>query len=167
MPPEFMQPSRWGYFITIIGAGITPGSAWRRSAWRPLRANARRYLSMSPRVAGAGRNRRTISRDPRGRRRRARRARLARAPAAPPLSSDPERFHAQRSVIARDLAELARRIAPRARRTSELEVEFSEGGGRNLISPEILEASGRKLCVANGVLTGLRTGVFPCGCEYP
>src|SRR5271166_2626645 len=29
MPPEFMQPSRWGYFITIIGAGITPGSAWR------------------------------------------------------------------------------------------------------------------------------------------
>ncbi len=59
MLPEFMQPSRWGYFITIIGAGITPGSAWR-----PLRVNARRYLSMSPRVAGAGRNRRTISRDP-------------------------------------------------------------------------------------------------------
>ena len=50
MLPEFMQPSRWGYFITIIGAGITQGSAWR-----PLRANARRYLSMSPRVAGAGR----------------------------------------------------------------------------------------------------------------
>jgi len=29
MPPEFMQPSRWEYFITIIDAGITPGSAWR------------------------------------------------------------------------------------------------------------------------------------------
>jgi hypothetical protein len=52
-----MQPSRWGYFITIIGAGITPGSAWRRSAWRPLTANARRYPSMSPRwqvLAGIG-----------------------------------------------------------------------------------------------------------------
>ena len=23
MPLEFMQPIRWGYFITIIGAGIT------------------------------------------------------------------------------------------------------------------------------------------------
>ncbi len=33
---------------------------------------------------------------------------------SPPLSSDPERFHAQRSVIAHDLAELARRIAPRS-----------------------------------------------------
>ena len=43
---------------------------------------------------------------------------------SPPLASDPERFHPQRSVIAHDLAELARRIAPRARRTSELEVEF-------------------------------------------
>jgi len=31
MPPEFMQPSRWGYFVTIIGAGITPGSASRSS----------------------------------------------------------------------------------------------------------------------------------------
>ncbi len=30
-----------------------------------------------------------------------------------PLSSDPERFHAQRSVIAHDIAELARGIAPR------------------------------------------------------
>ncbi len=29
MPPEFMPPSRRGYFITIIDAGITPGSAWR------------------------------------------------------------------------------------------------------------------------------------------
>jgi len=128
MPPEFMQPSRWGYFITIIGAGITPGSAWRRSAWRPLRANARRYLSMSPRVAGAGRNRRTTSRDPRGRRRSSRRARLARA-GCPAALLRPGEFHAQRSVIAHDLAELARRIAPRARRTSELEVELSERRG--------------------------------------
>jgi len=109
MPPEFMQPSRWGYFITIIGAGITPGSAWRRSAWRPLRANARRYLSMSPRsqvLAGTG-GQSAVT--PRGRRHSYRRARFASAPDAPPLSSDPERFHAQRSVIAHDLAELARR----------------------------------------------------------
>ena len=142
MPPEFMQPSRWGYFITIIGAGITPGSAWR-----PLRANARRYLSMYPGVAGAGRNRRTISRDPRGRRRSSRRARLARAPDAPPLSSDPERFHAQRSVIAHDLAELAQRIAPRARRTSELEVAVSERRCGRIVVATTQAINGRRVTV--------------------
>jgi hypothetical protein len=140
-----MQPSRWGYFITIIGAGITPGSAWRRSAWRPLRANARRYPSMSPRVAGAGRNRRTISRDPRGRRHSSRRARFAHAPDAPRLSSDPERFHAQRSVIAQDLAELARRIAPRARRTSELEVELSERRRGRIVVATTQAINGRRI----------------------
>ena len=36
---------------------------------------------------------------------------------SPPLASNTERFHEERSVIAHDLAELARRIAPRARRT--------------------------------------------------
>ncbi len=44
----------------------------------------------------------------------------------PPLSSDPERFYAQRSVIAHNLAELARRVAPRGRPASGVTVDVSE-----------------------------------------
>ena len=62
-----------------------------------------------------------------------------------PLSSDPERFHAQRSVIAQDLAELARRIAPRARRTSELEVELSERRRGRIVVATTQAINGRRI----------------------
>jgi hypothetical protein len=66
---------------------------------------------------------------------------------SPPLSSDPERFHAQRSVIAHDLAELARRIAPRARRTSELEVELSERRRGRIVVATTQAINGRPVTV--------------------
>jgi hypothetical protein len=37
---------------------------------------------------------------------------------SPPLARRPERFHEERSDIAHDLAELARRVAPRTRRAN-------------------------------------------------
>jgi len=85
--------------------------------------------------------------DPRGRHRSSRRARLACAPDAPPLSSDPERYHAQRSVIAHDLAELARRVAPRVRRTSELEVELSEKRCGRIVVATTQAINGRRVTV--------------------
>jgi hypothetical protein len=72
--------------------------------------------------------------------------RLARAPDAPPLSFDPERFHARRSEIAHDLAELARRIAPRTGRRSGIAVAVSaDRGGRIVGSTEII--NGRRIVV--------------------
>jgi hypothetical protein len=46
---------------------------------------------------------------------------------SPPLARHPERFHEERSEIANDLAELARRVAPRSRRTTAIGVDISEG----------------------------------------
>jgi len=66
---------------------------------------------------------------------------------SPPLPSDPERFHAQRSAIAHDLAELARRIAPRARRTSELEVEVSERRRGQIVAATTQAINGRRVTV--------------------
>ena len=54
-------------------------------------------------------------------------------------------FHAQRSVIAQDLAELARRIAPRARRTSELEVELSERRRGRIVVATTQAINGRRI----------------------
>jgi hypothetical protein len=45
---------------------------------------------------------------------------------SPPLARHPERFHEERSDIAHDLAELARRVAPRSRRATAVEVDISE-----------------------------------------
>jgi len=46
-------------------------------------------------------------------------------------------------VIAQDLAELARRIAPRARRTSELEVELSERRRGRIVVATMRAINGR------------------------
>ena len=45
---------------------------------------------------------------------------------SPPLAHYPERFHEERSDIAKDLAELARRVAPRGRPTSGVTVDVSD-----------------------------------------
>lgn len=47
---------------------------------------------------------------------------------SPPLASDPERFHEERSEIAHDIADIARRIAPRARRSTAVAVSPPHGG---------------------------------------
>ncbi|MGO8972048.1 MAG: hypothetical protein ACLQNV_00760 [Steroidobacteraceae bacterium] len=44
---------------------------------------------------------------------------------SPPLASNPNRYHEERSDIAHDLAELARRVWPRSRR-SGVEVDVSD-----------------------------------------
>ncbi len=50
-------------------------------------------------------------------------------------------------MIAYDLAELARRIAPRARRTSELEVELSERRRGRIVVATIRAINGRPVTV--------------------
>ncbi len=45
---------------------------------------------------------------------------------SPPLASNPHRFHEDRSDIAKDLADLARRICPRGRPTSAVTVDVSD-----------------------------------------
>jgi hypothetical protein len=40
----------------------------------------------------------------------------------PPLARNPHRFHEDKSEIARDLAELARRVAPRSKRAHAVEM---------------------------------------------
>ncbi len=140
-----MQPSRWGYFITIIGAGITPGSAWRRSAWRPLRANARRYLSMSPRwqvLAGTG-GQSAVNPEDVAAALDVLASRVRRMP--PPIrAGDPDRFYEEQSEIAHDLAKLARRIAPRTGRTTPVEVDIADGRrGRVVVSS--MTVNGRRV----------------------
>ena len=45
---------------------------------------------------------------------------------SPPLASNPNRFHEERSEIAHDLAELARRASPRNRPASGVTVDVSD-----------------------------------------
>ncbi len=45
---------------------------------------------------------------------------------SPPLARRPERFHEERSDIAKDLAELARRVWPRGRPSSAITVDVSD-----------------------------------------
>ncbi len=45
---------------------------------------------------------------------------------SPPLASNPNRFHEERSDIAKDLADLARRVAPCNRPASGVAVDVSE-----------------------------------------
>jgi hypothetical protein len=41
---------------------------------------------------------------------------------SPPPARNPERFHEERSDIAKDIADLARRVAPRSRRAHAVEM---------------------------------------------
>jgi len=50
-------------------------------------------------------------------------------------------------VIAHDLAELARRVAPRVRRTSELEVELSEKRCGRIVVATTQAINGRRVTV--------------------
>ena len=45
---------------------------------------------------------------------------------SPPLASNPNRFHEERSEIAKDIAELARRVSPRDRPRSGVAVDVSD-----------------------------------------
>ncbi len=45
---------------------------------------------------------------------------------SPPLARNPNRFHEERSEIAHDLAELARRVSPRGRPASGVTVDVSD-----------------------------------------
>ncbi len=45
---------------------------------------------------------------------------------SPPLARHPERFQEERSDIAKDLADLARRVSPRGRPASGVAVDVSE-----------------------------------------
>ena len=100
-----MQPSRWGYFITIIGAGITPGSAW-------LLAGTGGRSAVTPEDVAAALD--VLA------------SRVRQLP-APMRAGNPDRFYEEQSEIAHDLAKLARRIAPRGVRPEAVEVDISEG----------------------------------------
>ena len=45
---------------------------------------------------------------------------------SPPLARHPQRFHEERSDIAKDIADLARRVSPRGRPTSGVMVDVSD-----------------------------------------
>jgi hypothetical protein len=45
---------------------------------------------------------------------------------SPPPARNPERFHEERSDIAKDIADLARRVSPRNRPTSGVTVDVSD-----------------------------------------
>jgi hypothetical protein len=65
---------------------------------------------------------------------------------SPPLPSNPHRFHEERSDIAYDIAALARRVAPRSRRTHAVEVDISEGRrGRIVVASQTI--NGKRVMV--------------------
>jgi hypothetical protein len=65
---------------------------------------------------------------------------------SPPLARYPERFHEERSDLAKDIADLARRVAPRSRRAKDVEVDISEGRrGRIVIATETI--NGKRVMV--------------------
>ncbi len=65
---------------------------------------------------------------------------------SPPLASNPNRFHEERSEIAKDLADLARRVAPRNRPASGVAVDVSEiRRGRILTTNQTV--NGRRIVV--------------------
>ncbi len=65
---------------------------------------------------------------------------------SPPLARRPERFHEERSDIAKDLAELARRVWPRGRPSSAITVDVSDiRRGRILTTNQTV--NGRRIVV--------------------
>jgi hypothetical protein len=65
---------------------------------------------------------------------------------SPPLARNPHRFHEERSDIAHDLAELARRVTPRSRRAKAVEVDISEGRrGRIVVATQTI--NGKRVMV--------------------
>jgi len=58
---------------------------------------------------------------------------------APPLTSNPHRFHEDRSEIAQDLVEPAGALCPRRQHTRALKVEVSaERAGRTIIASQVI-----------------------------
>ncbi len=65
---------------------------------------------------------------------------------SPPLASNPNRFHEERSDIAKDLADLAREVSPRNRPRSPVAVDVSEiRRGRILTTNQTV--NGRRMVV--------------------
>jgi hypothetical protein len=65
---------------------------------------------------------------------------------SPPLASNPNRFHEERSEIAHDLADLARRIAPRTKGDFSHKVEVSDSRrGRIIVATQTI--NGRRVMV--------------------
>ncbi len=63
-----------------------------------------------------------------------------------PLASHPERFHEERSDIAHDIADLARRVSPRNRPRSGVTVDVSEiRRGRIITTGQVV--NGRRIVV--------------------
>jgi len=80
---------------------------------------------------------------------------------SPPLARHPERFHEERSDIAHDIAELARRVAPRSRRATSIEVDISDGRrGRIVVATQTI--NGKRARSAEG-----RDRVTPCALSPP
>ena len=65
---------------------------------------------------------------------------------SPPLASNPNRFHEERSDIAKDLADLARRVWPRGRPPSGVTVDVSDiRRGRIITTGQVV--NGRRIVV--------------------
>ncbi|MGO9330558.1 MAG: hypothetical protein ACLQJ0_20930 [Steroidobacteraceae bacterium] len=65
---------------------------------------------------------------------------------SPPLARQPERFHEERSDIAKDIADLARRVSPRGRPTSGVMVDVSDiRRGRIITTGQVV--NGRRIAV--------------------
>jgi hypothetical protein len=64
----------------------------------------------------------------------------------PPLARNPHRFHEDKSEIAHDLAELARRVAPRSRRATGVKVDISDDRrGRIVVATQTI--NGKRVMV--------------------
>ena len=65
---------------------------------------------------------------------------------SPPLARQPERFHEERSDIAKDIADLARRVSPRNRPALGVAVDVSEiRRGRIITTGQVV--NGRRVVV--------------------
>ncbi len=63
---------------------------------------------------------------------------------SPPLASNPNRFHEERSDIAKDLADLARRVWPRGRPASGVTVDVSDiRRGRIITTGQVPDKDGK------------------------
>ena len=65
---------------------------------------------------------------------------------SPPLASNPNRFHEERSEIAKDIADLAREVSPRNRPRSGVTVDVSDiRRGRIITTGQVV--NGRRIVV--------------------
>ena len=79
---------------------------------------------------------------------------------SPPLASNPNRFHEERSDIAKDLTDLARSLAPRRRDAATVKVEVTDSrAGRTITGSMVV--NGRRVMVQRRAAFAISSGYQP------